>query len=62
MDAVLAQAIKDLLHNLVDNEEPKLVADLLSKLPAAYAAVAVPLSAALMPPIVAAQDALIEKL
>ncbi len=62
MDPVLLQAVKDLLHEVVDKEEGPVLADLLAKLPPQYAAVAQPLVAALLPQAVAAEDALIDKI
>lgn len=62
MDAVTAQAIKDLLHLIVDKEEPTIVADLLTKYAGTYAAEAQALAAAVLPTVQTAEDALIEKI
>ena len=62
MDPVLKQAIKDLLHLIVDKEEPQVIQDLLGKLPASWASVAQALAAGAMPSVVAAQDKVVDSL
>lgn len=62
MDPVLKQAIKDLLHSLVDKEEPTVIIDLLGKLPPAWAAAAQGLATAILPAAIVAEDKVIDGL
>lgn len=60
MTDIQKQAVKDLLHLLVDKEETPIVLELLGKLPAPYAAMAQAIAPALMPVAVVAEDKLID--
>lgn len=62
MDAVTVQAIKDLLHMIVDKEEPAVIKDLLTKYAGTYAVEAQALAAAVLPTVQTAEDALVEKI
>lgn len=62
MDPAQKAALKELLHLLVDKEEPAVLADLLSKLPVGYQALAMAIAAAAMPTAQAAQDKLVDKI
>lgn len=61
MSPVQKQALKDLLHLLVDKEELPVLQDLAAKLPAAYAGVASAIIAGVGPVAVAAEDSAIDK-
>ncbi len=60
MTDIQKQAVKDLLHLLVDKEEGPVVLELLSKLPAPYAGMAAAIAPALLVPVIAQEDKLID--
>lgn len=62
MDDVQKQAVKDLLHEIVDKEEIPVIQDLLGKLPAPYAPAAQAIIAALGPVAIAAEDKVIDSI
>ena len=62
MTDVQKQAIKDVLHLIVDKEELPVLQDLAGKLPAQYAAIVQGLLAAAVPVAVSAEDKVIEAL
>lgn len=62
MDVVQKQALKDLLHLLVDKEETVVLQDLISKLPAQYAALGAVILGALGPVAVTAEDKAVDSI
>lgn len=61
MSPVQKQALKDLLHLIVDKEEIAVLQDLASHLPVGYASVASSIIGGVGPAAVAAEDAAIDK-
>lgn len=62
MTDIQKQAVKDLLHLLVDKEEGPIVLELLAKLPAPYAAMAQAIAPALIPVAIVQEDKLIDSI
>lgn len=62
MTDIQKQAVKDLLHLLVDKEEGPVVLELLAKLPAPYANMAAAIAPALLVPAIAQEDKLIDSI
>lgn len=62
MTAIQKQAVKDLLHLLIDKEQDAVIKELLGKLPAPYGAIALSIFGALDPVMQAGEDAAVNKI